>query len=593
MGCESSHRRPPTSQLHIERADNLPVILTWLLKMQVHTIIDTIWPTHGNWQGLSFGQLAVLFLTYVIQRRTHNLSKMEAWLVQHHTVLEHLTGWSLGPKEATDDRLGILLETLGAQEAAGYEMQRQLSQRQIQAFALPTQVARYDTTSFSVHHAPAQPGEEPHAWLRFGYSKDHRPDLLQFKQGLGTLDPAGVPLFTQTLSGEVADDGLYVRAWQEMRRTIGHPVFLFVADCKAASQETRASIAAGQGRYLFPLPLTGHTPRWLAEQVQQHTAQPIVFPHVRDPQGHPKRYGQGFVVERQQCSKARDGAPQPPYEWTEQCFITRSEAHAKRQQQALEERLRRTEQTLQRLRPQPQESAAAFAGRAQQVLEAQQTTECFSLSVQEEVREQKRYLRRGRPTAQTPCEIITDSQLALRVQRQPQAIEQAQQRAGWRVYVSNTTAAQMSLTQAMVYYREEWQVEHGVHRFKQGSLPALPLAVRLPERIRGLMLLLFVALQALTLLEFVSRRSLAQQQTTIAGLFPGNPQRQTERPSAEQLLAAFDHLHLIVVQEEGDEPPTTRRCSLHEPLSPLQLQILDLLQLSPNIYQFGQVPAPP
>jgi hypothetical protein len=29
--------------------------------------------------------------------------------------------------------------------------------------------------------------------------KNHRPDLLQFKQGLGTLDPAGIPLVTETL----------------------------------------------------------------------------------------------------------------------------------------------------------------------------------------------------------------------------------------------------------------------------------------------------------------------------------------------------------------------------------------------------------
>jgi transposase len=45
----------------------------------------------------------------------------------------------------------------------------------------------------------------------------------------------------------------------------------------------------------------------------------------------------------------------------------------------------------------------------------------------------------------------------------------------------------------MAYYRDEWLVEHGFRRFKKGSLPALPLFLRLDERIRGLMLLLMVA----------------------------------------------------------------------------------------------------
>ena len=159
--------------------------------------------------------------------------------------------------------------------------------------------------------------------------------------------------------------------------------------------------------------------------------------------------------------------------------------------------------------------------------------------------------------------------------------------AGWRVYVSNSSAQQLGLTDAILYYREEWQVEHGIHRFKKGSLPALPLAVRLPARIRGLMLLLFVALQALTLIEFVARRALAQQNQSIAGLLPGNPKRRTTRPSAERLLAAFAPLHLVV---ESDE--TSLRSYLSESLSPLQLQILALLDLSPAIYDFGKVLVP-
>jgi len=99
-------------------------------------------------------------------------------------------------------------------------------------------------------------------------------------------------------------------------------------------------------------------------------------------------------------------------------------------------------------------------------------------------------------------------------------------------------------------------------------LPALPLYVRIPERIRGLMLLLTVALQALTLLEFVAHRELETCQETIAGLVPGNPKIKTARPSAERLLAQVTG-HLV------------------ETLAPLQRRILDLLNIPGMVYDLS------
>ena len=69
--------------------------------------IDRFWPTHGNWQGLSYGQLAVLFMIYVIHSMNHRLSGMEKWVTEHQYLLVQLTGWTVTPKDATDDRLGL------------------------------------------------------------------------------------------------------------------------------------------------------------------------------------------------------------------------------------------------------------------------------------------------------------------------------------------------------------------------------------------------------------------------------------------------------------------------------------------------------
>lgn len=576
------------SKTRIERVDELPLILTWLMKMRIAEMIDGIWHPHGQWEGLSYGQLALLFVTYIIHQRSHRLMKMEGWLNDHRTVIEQVTGWSIRPKEATDDHIGLLLDELGSSEEKGVLLQQQLGEHLIQAYELPTDVARYDTTSFSVHHAVPEAGEAPKELLRFGHSKDNQPSLLQFKQGLGTLDPAGVPLLSQTLSGEVADDKLYFPAWQQMGVTLKRTDFLFVADCKAAALETRAGIAAGLGCYLFPLPMTGETPAWLHEQIglaaNQAATQEIVLPEEVDRNGQPKVLGKGFTVVRSMNYTRPD---QSLFTWDEQWFVTRSFSLSERQQASLRRRLTRTEEELRRLRPGKDESLSAFSQRAQQIVSKRHMDEFLQVNVTETITTHKRYVKRGRPAPDSPFTLETDSRLALTVERDEQALATALELTGWRIHVSNASAQRMSLLDSVLYYRGEWLVEHGFHRFKKGDLPALPLYLHLPDRIRGLMLLLLLALQALTLIDFVAQRSLAEQETSLAGLVPGNPKMKTSRPSAERLLAVFDKLHLVIVETDG-----LVSGYLLESLSPLQSFILDLLHLSPSIYSLTFDPVP-
>lgn len=572
------------SKTRIERVDELPLILTWLLNMRIAEIIDGIWHPHGQWEGLSYGQLALLFVTYIIHQRSHRLMKMEGWLNDHRTVIEQVTGWSIRPKEATDDHIGLLLDEMGSSEEKGVVLQQQLGEHLIRAYELPTDVARYDTTSFSVHHAVPEPGEAAKELLRFGHSKDNQPSLLQFKQGLGTLDPAGVPLLTQTLSGEVADDKLYFPAWQQMGVTLKRTDFLFVADCKAASLETRAGIAAGQGCYLFPLPMTGETPAWLQAQISQATTQAIVLPEVVDSSGQPKLLGKGFTVTRSMSYTRPD---QSLFTWDEQWFVTRSHSLTVRQQASLQRRLARTEADLRRLRPHKDESRSAFTHRAHQILRKRHMDAFLLVTVDEIITTHKRYGKRGRPAPDSPVTLETSSRLSLTVVRDEQALATAFELAGWRIHVSNASAQRMTLLDSVRYYRDEWLVEHGFHRFKKGDLPALPLYLHLPDRIRGLMLLLLLALQALTLIDFVAQRSLAEQKTAISGLVPGNPKMQTSHPSAERLLAVFDKLHLVIVETDG-----LASGYLLESLSPLHSFILDLLQLSPSIYSLTFDPVP-
>ncbi len=91
-------------------------------------------------------------------------------------------------------------------------------------------------------------------------------------------------------------------------------------------------------------------------------------------------------------------------------------------------------------------------------------------------------------------------------------------------------------------------------------------------------LLLGIALRVLTLTEFVVRRDLAATGEKLKGLYPGNPNRATDRPTAERLLNAFDNLALY--RHETD----TEVGYEVTPLSSLQRRILQALGLPESIY---------
>jgi transposase len=567
------------NEKRIERVDSIPLIIYWLLKMQVAEIIDRVLPPpHNNRHGLSYGQLGVLFVTYVLYLRDHRLCAMEEWLANHRCVLAEATGWEIGEKEATDDRLGDLLTAVGEDEERGYAMQRELGQQLIYAYSLPTKIVRYDTTTFSVHHVPGAEGTAGGGLLAKGYSKDGPTSLMQFKQSLGTLDPAGIPILTETLEGQKADDPLYVPAWRNMMQTIGHTHFLFIADCKGAALTTRAEISRAGGHYLFPMPMTGDVPKTLRAWVfdPANKPQPITLVDVVTSEGQPKVVGRGFEVSRTMSGTLEEGTA---HTWTERWLVTRSDALARRRQKTWEKRLQSAQSKLSGLKVKKGESAAAVLARAESIVKRHKMSGIITVQVHETVSEEKRYIGPGRPGPNRPFELHKVSQVQVTFERDAIAWDETLALAGWRIYVTSVLLDALSLDQAITYYRDEWLVERGYHRFKGGSLPVLPLWIRLPERIRGLMLLLLFALQALTLMDFIARRELAKGEETLAGLVPGNPKMKTAQPTAERMLARFQNLHLMVKHTE-----TSIVGEIVESLTPLQQRILELLGIPETVY---------
>jgi len=332
-----------------EPVDDVPVIIAWLLAMHVDRLVDWVLPPpHGNWKGLTYGQVVVIWLTYILTECDHRMCPVQAWVSERLLVLSRCTGWSVSAQDLTDDRLEIVLDLLGDKEARPWEaLDREMGKHLIQAYRLPTDTGRIDTTTVSVHHGETAPDGQPYALLRFGKSKGQRPDLRQFVQALGTVDPAGVPLVSSMLRGNQNDSPVYLPIWRQMVEIIGHPHFVLVGDCKLSSLDNRLQIHLAGGIYLCPLAMSGQWPAVWRDWVLNPPV-PVEDIHLAEQEPGAEPAYRGFVMDL--GTLAQDPTTKATIGWMEQVFVTCNLDTARREIQALHQRLEGAEAALRQIR---------------------------------------------------------------------------------------------------------------------------------------------------------------------------------------------------------------------------------------------------
>src|SRR5712691_4981429 len=84
---------------------------------------------------------------------------------------------------------------------------------------------------------------------------------------MGSLDPLGMPLATDVLAGERADDGLYIPLIKRIEAGLSHTGLLCVGDWKMSALGPRAYVVGRQHVYLSPLPGTGTTAEAMADWI--------------------------------------------------------------------------------------------------------------------------------------------------------------------------------------------------------------------------------------------------------------------------------------------------------------------------------------
>ena len=561
-----------------ERVDDVALLIGQMITMGLPDILDRHIPRHWKQRGLSWGWTAVIWLAHILTEGDHRKVAVEVYIQGMHHTLSRLTAQVIQPLDFSDDRLSHLLTHL-SKPKYWHKIEQALNERSIEVHALPAEVIRCDATTVSGAHEVSAEG-----LLQFGHSKDD-PTRPQIKVMMGSLDPLGMPLATDVLSGEGADDGLYLTLMERIRTGVKTTGLLFVGDCKMSALEIRASIVGHHDWYLSPLPCTGATAEamhvWISEGVVRGETGALVRIFRTNDRGHEVLTAEGYEFERTCCAKGSHEG------WTERVMVVRSPLHAQQQATGLDKRLCHAETALTALTPPRGRGKRQITDEAtlveaiDRVLKAHRVEGLLSVVWEKQVEQRRQYLGRGRGSARRQQRVIQHTRYHItRVARQEDTIASLRQQYGWKAFVTNARPQRLSLEEAVLCYRHEYRVERVFNRLKS-RLRIAPLFVKRNDQIEGLTYLLTLGVRVLTVTEFVLQRSLAQEQATLPGLHPENKRKRTSTPSAERLLQAFVGVSLTIIQfVTGEE--LLRRLT---PLSAGQEAILQRLGLGTHLYR--------
>jgi len=136
-------------------------------------------------------------------------------------------------------------------------------------------------------------------------------------------------------------------------------------------------------------------------------------------------------------------------------------------------------------------------------------------------------------------------------------------------FVTNAVQKRLSLTDAVLCYRNEYRVERIFNRLKS-RLHIAPMFVKLNEQIEGLTHLLTLGVRVLTIMEFVLRRSLQNDQATLPGFAPGKQEKDDRQANSGAHPESVSAVSLTIVKNAAGAE-IMRRLT---PLSGLQEDIL-------------------
>jgi len=248
-------------------------------------------------------------------------------------------------------------------------------------------------------------------------------------------DPLAMPVATAVVSGERADDPLYIPCIAWVQASLGRRGLLYVGDCKMASRETRAFIASNGDFYLCPLSQVQLAPGELAAALEavwrgEQALVPVVRAH---PEGEPELIAEG--CERQVAMRLEVEGQER--RWLERRLGVRSLRQAQAAETALSTRVATAQAQVEALNQRGRgrkrfADIRAIRQAAHEIVQRYSVADFLWLRFHLESTTQTVRAYRGRV-----ARVAEERPAKVEVRVDESALETAGRRLGWRVYSTN------------------------------------------------------------------------------------------------------------------------------------------------------------
>jgi transposase len=503
----------PVRRRLVRLLGSLPVIAHFARRLELQAIIDQTCPSRGNAQ-LTHGQAA---LAIIANRLTQPKAMYQLLSWAKQWGVREVLGFD--PGQLNDDRLGRCLDALAPQINP---IQGAVTVAAIREFDLDLSQLHWDLTSV-VLQGEYPPAEQQHDYPLPAYGFGGEERCKQLRVGELVTNDGGVPIWHRSYDGNQADVGTVVAQREALRAHVALPECLVIGDSKLLSSTVIARLRRQQLHFLAPLPksaeldaaflaldpegwqpldyLAKRQERLAPEERTQYQGQEVAGEWVDPETGATATFRRLFVIsseERATCRKVR--AQQMAKAETELAKI--GAGLGKRQLK----------------------TAAQVQARVERVLAERRVTPLYQVTVSE-----------------------ADGALTLTWAVDAAALAGAEALDGYYVLLTSVSGERADSSALLRMWKQESQIERRFSDWK-GPLRVRPVFVTSNARMAALVLLLHLALMLYCLLEREARRQLAAKgRQKVTNLLAGHVDAV---PTGENILRAFEHLFLIIEEEE-------------------------------------------
>lgn len=548
----------------------LPIVNHFLERLRFEELLERYLPPAVEQSRMDPPQALGVLVRNLILLRTPLYSVGE-WAEQMVPQLLGLMDNQI--KLINDDRIGRALDRLF--EADRSAMLTELVVQMVGEFEIELEQFHNDSTTLTLHGDYLEADGHIERGKRtlvatFGHNKDHRPDLKQLLWILTVSEDGAVPVHFKVTDGNTQDITTHIETWEVLRRLVGSPQFLYVADSKLCSRESLNHIHQSDGRFITVLPqsrkedslfrkwLLTHNPHW------QEIAR---YPHPRRKDGPPD------IIRAME-------SPIPDADGYRLIWFY-STHKRQRDAKSRQDRIIRALKELDKLKAKlegPRSRYRTFKGvelAAEMILSETGAKAWIHYRIDPWQKETYRQERRGRPGKDTRWRRKV--KLCFRLSWEP--IEEKIQKDALSdgIFPLLTNCCDLSPLDVLTPYKSKQPLLEKRHDLFKNTLEVTPAFLKSISRFEAFLFLSYVGITVHALIERSLRKAMEENKLEVLALYPEG--RDCRAPTTARLIEVFGNLQRHILLKEGK--PVQR---FYPELSTLQQQILDLLCLPADLF---------